>query len=68
MMLEAILKIYVHVELMGFISPGELLRIRPRCVLLRYDLYIGYPRSREFFSTIRMLSVLESEQKEQYDY
>lgn len=49
MTLEAILKIYAH-ELMGFISPDELLRVRPRCVLLRHDLYTGCSeKSRIFF-------------------
>jgi len=66
-MLEAILKIYVHAELMGFISPDELLRIHTRCVLLRYDLCTGYPRSRDFLPT-RVSSVLTSEQKERLDY
>lgn len=48
--LEAILKIYVHVKQIGFISAGVFLRICSRCVLLWYDLCIGCPRSRQFFS------------------
>jgi len=48
--LEAILKIYVHVKLMVFISSDELLRIRTRCVLLRYDLCTGYPKKSWFFT------------------
>lgn len=56
-MLGAILKIYVHIELMGLISPGKFLRIRPRCVLLRYDLCTERPRSREFFLTTYIIYI-----------
>lgn len=62
MTLEAILKIYVHVGLMEFISPGEFLRIRPLCcVLLSWWFMYGVPEKLWFFSTIRVLSVLERE-------
>lgn len=55
--LGAILKIYVHIELMGLISPGKPLRIHPRCVLLRYDLCTGRPRSRELFLTTYIIYI-----------
>lgn len=46
--LKAISKIYVRVELMRFMSLGELLRIRPCCRLLSgLWLYTRCPRSRE---------------------
>jgi len=65
--LEAILKIYTFTSSkVGFISAGEFLRIRSRCVLLWYDLCIGCPRSHQFFPAARIC--IRKKQKEQLDY